>query len=101
MTVLKLKPVAHALAVGVFATLAAYCQINTATVNGTITDPSHAAVPNAQIQITNERTGVAATSTSNVDGRYSFTFVLPGNYDLSVKAAGFQTFERKGVILQA
>jgi hypothetical protein len=101
MKVLKLKPIAYALAVGSFVALTANCQMNTATVNGTVTDPSHAAVPKAQIEITNERTGVAATSASNGDGRYTFTFVLPGTYDLSVKATGFQTSEQKGVILQA
>src|SRR5262249_19768618 len=34
-------------------------------------------------------------------GQYSFTFLLPGTYNLSVKAKGFGNLERKGIVVQA
>jgi hypothetical protein len=76
-------------------------QINTATVTGLVSDATHAIIPGAQVQITNEGMGVVKTAVSNPEGRYTFTFLLPGTYDLSVQARGFGTFERKGVSVQA
>src|SRR5262245_14132257 len=81
-----LQTAAHALWVVAFMSFTASGQINTATVTGTVTDPTHAVIPNAQIRITSEGTGVAKTTLSNTEGRYSFTFLLPGNYELSVQA---------------
>src|SRR5438552_6076136 len=80
---------------------AAYGQINTATVSGSVTDATHAIIPGAKIQITSEGMGVVKTTVSNAEGRYSFTFLLPGTYDLSVQANGFGNFEKKGVFVQA
>ena len=79
----------------------AYGQINTATVTGLVMDSTHAIIPQARVQITSERMGVVKTTLSNAEGRYSFTFLLPGTYDLSVEAKGFGTLERKGVSVQA
>ena len=81
--------------------LTASAQINTATVSGVVTDATHAVVPDAQVKITSEGMGVVKTTLSNGDGHYSFTFLLPGTYDLSVQAKGFGTFERKTVSVQA
>src|SRR6184192_2607403 len=101
MRKLDLQAVAYAVGVVAFLTLTVYGQINTATVTGVVTDATHAIVPQAQIQITSEGMGVIKTTVSNAEGRYSFTFLLPGTYDLSVQAKGFGVFERKGVSVQA
>lgn len=101
MKTARFRPGAKALAAVALITFPAFGQINTATVNGTVADPSHAAVPDAQIQIINETTGVAKTTAADAEGRYSFTFVLPGTYDVSVKATGFAVFEQQGVTLRA
>lgn len=101
MRALNLRSVVYVLGVMLLLTLTASGQINTATVTGMVTDPSHAVVPGAQIQITNENTGVAKTTTSNADGHYSFTFLLPGTYNLSTQAKGFEVFQRNGITLQA
>src|SRR5262249_37675628 len=85
----------------VLSSLTAWAQINTATVTGVVTDVTHAVIPNAEIQITSEGMGVAKTMQSNAEGQYSFTFLLPGTYNLSVKAKGFGNLERKGIVVQA
>src|SRR4051794_4692185 len=45
--------------------------------------------------------GIVKSTLSNAEGHYSFTFLLPGTYDLSVQAKGFGTFERKAFSVQA
>lgn len=76
-------------------------QIDTATVSGLVSDSTHALVPNAEIRITNEATGGTKTTTSNAEGQYSFTFLVPGTYDVTAEAKGFQSSERKGVAVRA
>ena len=59
-------------------------------ITGTITDPSGAAVPNANVTLKNNDTGTTQTTTSNGTGAYRFALLNPGNYSLSVTAQGFQ-----------
>ena len=79
----------------------AFGQINTATVSGRITDPSSAVIARAQIRITNQGTGAVKTTTSNAEGEYSFTFLVPGTYDLAVNATAFEPRVRQGVVVLA
>jgi hypothetical protein len=69
-------------------------------VNGVVTDPSGAAVPTAQITLTNTATGVAKTSTSNSDGAYAFLNVIPGPYSIAATAKGFTTMTRTQITLE-
>jgi hypothetical protein len=71
-----------------------------ATVVGTVTDPSGAAVANATITITHTETGQAYHLTSNGDGQYVAPDLPIGHYNLKVEAAGFKAAEQKGVVLQ-
>jgi hypothetical protein len=61
-----------------------------ATILGTVTDPSGAAVPNATITITNTDTGVARSLPTNSDGQYVAPDLIIGHYNVRVKAAGFK-----------
>ena len=97
----KRNYVVIATAFAVFLSGRVYGQINTGTVSGLITDPSHAVVPDAQLKISNEGTGVVETAVSNSEGRYQFTLLLPDTYDLSVQANGFLAIEQKGVTVHA
>src|SRR5690348_14308759 len=97
----RISQTRSALTVIAFLSFTASAQINTATVSGVVTDATHAVVPDAQVRITSEGMGVVKNTLSNVDGHYSFTFLLPGTYNLSVQAKGFGTFERKAVSVQA
>ncbi len=69
-------------------------------VQGVVTDPSEAAVPGAKVTLANQNTGVSAAAETDARGRYVFDLVMPGAYDLRAEAAGFEVFERKGVVVQ-
>src|ERR1039458_8932150 len=59
-----------------FAALSALAQSgNAAAVRGTVTDPSGAVIPNATVHLTNERSGLDRTATSDAAGQFSFSNV--------------------------
>jgi outer membrane receptor protein involved in Fe transport len=60
-------------------------------VTGTVTDPSGAIVPNAQVTLKNNDTGVTQTTNTGNSGQYRFAFQKPGRYTVSVTTQGFQT----------
>jgi Carboxypeptidase regulatory-like domain len=73
---------------------------DTASVTGTVTDPSGAAVPNAQVTVANPQKGVTRAAATNGSGDYLFAALPIGSYDLIVTAPGFKKYEAKGVILR-
>lgn len=86
------------LAAHIFAPLA-HAQLPTGEISGTVTDPSGAAVPSAQIEIVNEATAESRTTNVNSSGVYSFLSVVPGNYTLKVTATGFAPAVAKGLVV--
>jgi Carboxypeptidase regulatory-like domain/TonB dependent receptor len=64
-------------------------QTITGSINGTVTDPSGAVIPNAKVTATNVDTGVATFSTTNNDGIYNLRFLQIGNYKVTVESPGF------------
>jgi hypothetical protein len=68
-----------------------------AAVSGLVTDSSGALVPNVQVTLTNERTGIAQHSKTDGKGLYSLPFVQPGQYTLSAEFEGFKRFEQKSI----
>jgi hypothetical protein len=70
------------------------------SLSGTITDPSGGLVPGATITIVNNETSIQRETASDPDGRFFFAQVVPGNYRLSAKAAGFSDVTIKSVQLQ-
>ncbi|HEV2276691.1 MAG TPA: TonB-dependent receptor [Acidobacteriaceae bacterium] len=71
----------------------------TGTITGTVTDPSGAVIPNATVTVTQQETGTKQSSVTNGDGLYSIPGLTVGHYTMSVKAGGFQTFQRTGIML--
>lgn len=61
-----------------------------ATVVGTVTDQSGAAIPNATVTLTNAATSTSLTATSNASGQYTFPTVTPGTYTVQVTKQGFK-----------
>lgn len=80
---------------------AAYPQVVSATLSGTVRDPAGSVIPNAQITLTNQATGVVTKSASNEAGLFVFSGVLPGTYSLEVSASGFRTFQVRDITLTA
>ncbi len=64
--------------------------VNGGAIQGTITDPSGAAVSGAQISISSPETGYKKDLTTDKSGLYSVGPLNPGRYSVSVTAAGFQ-----------
>src|ERR1700681_884684 len=77
----------------------AKAQVSGATLSGLVTDEQGGPVANATISIKNAGTGVARDVTSNSDGIYSAPNLLPGEYEVTVTATGFQTLTEKGITL--
>jgi len=69
-------------------------QVLSGGIVGTVTDPSGAAVPGAQVTITSVGTGVSRSATTNTTGNYSFTDVPEGDYTLDVSAKGFKPLKK-------
>src|SRR3984893_18475909 len=68
---------------------------------GTVTDPSGASVPGAQVTVTSVAKGTSATTTTNADGNYSVTHLVPDFYDVKVTASGFKSFVASGIGVSA
>jgi hypothetical protein len=68
-------------------------------INGTVTDSSGAAVPNAPVIVLDTDTGVSRSLTTNGDGAYSATFLQPGNYEVIFGGNGFGKVDRKNLVL--
>src|SRR5688572_7393814 len=68
-----------------------YAQFDTATVLGTVSDPSGSVIANAKITLRNVNTAVTATGTTNASGNFEFLTVRIGDYTVSAEAAGFSS----------
>jgi carboxypeptidase family protein len=74
-------------------------QLAGANLSGVVTDESGATVASAKVSIKNLATGDVRDVTTNTDGLYSAPNVLPGSYEVTVTAKGFQTTVQKGITL--
>src|SRR5258708_7882498 len=72
-------------------------QVAGGAISGTVSDTSGRVIAGAQVSITKVDTGVSRTTSTNEDGTYSAPNLLPGNYELTLSAAGFKTEVRHGV----
>ena len=70
-----------------------------ASISGTITDPSGAAVSAASVTVTNAETGEVRTTTTDSGGRYDVISLPIGQYQVDVKKDGFKEQVRGGINL--
>lgn len=80
---------------------AAWPQANSATLYGSLTDPTGALIPGAEVTLTNQETGARITKSTSSSGDFAFAFVPGGTYTLRVDAKGFKTYLRTGMTLTA
>lgn len=67
-------------------------QVTTGNLQGVVKDPNGAVVAGATVKITNTATGIVKETTTNDEGFYRVTNLLPGsNYSVEVSGQGFQT----------
>jgi hypothetical protein len=67
-----------------------FAQSQNSSITGTVTDPSGAAVPNAELTLTSLQRNTAAKVTTGADGLFTFPNLEPGSYELKVVAQGFR-----------
>lgn len=72
----------------------------TGTILGSVTDPSGAAVPNADVEITQIETNQSTHVKSDGDGFYQAPYLRPGTYRVSAGSGGFKKSVRDGLSLQ-
>ena len=70
-------------------------------INGIVTDQGGAAIPGAQVQITDDATGVIHTSVSSSAGEFSFPDLPLGVYTVSATSSGFETLKVQKVQVSA
>ena len=74
-------------------------QAATATIQGTVTDSTGAAIPEASLQVKNTGTGIAESTASDAQGRYTVPNLGIGDYELQASKAGFSTVVHRGITL--
>ena len=79
----------------------AHAQSVQGVVTGSVSDVSGAAIPRAELTLTNDGTNVSQTEKSLANGVFRFGLVPPGTYTLTTKAPGFTTKEIKAIIVDA
>jgi hypothetical protein len=72
---------------------------STSQLNGSVTDPSGAAVASVDITLTEAATGFQRKTTSNPSGLYQFLEVPPGDYKLEASAKGFAPYVLQKITL--
>lgn len=75
----------------IFLPLCALGQSSSSGVNGKVTDPDGAVIPNAKVELKNVATSVERYTISNATGDYFFTNVPPAEYTLTFSAPNFQS----------
>ena len=70
-----------------------------ASLRGTVTDPSGAVVPGAEIALIDEATQFTRRVSSDSRGEYYLSGLPPGSYTLTAAAAGFKVAEVRGIHL--
>src|SRR5215470_2231283 len=71
----------------------------TATITGTITDPSGGAIVGATVTAKDVARGTVFTATTGSEGAFYINRVAVGTYDVKVEAAGFTTALQPGIVL--
>ncbi|MBC7924729.1 MAG: TonB-dependent receptor, partial [Bryobacteraceae bacterium] len=79
----------------------AVAQTSRGTVTGIVTDPTGAAIANADLLLRNDATKTERTTKTNDSGLYRFDAVDSGTYSMSVKQAGFSSASRRDLVASA
>jgi len=79
--------------------VAANAQTFRGAINGTVSDPSGAVVPNAQVKATEKSTGIDHNTTTTSDGQFVFQDISIGTYTVVVTASGFPVLTIDNVLV--
>jgi hypothetical protein len=76
-----------------------HAQVAGATLTGTVADPTGAVIPHAQVSIRNTATDIVTQFQADTDGLYTAPNLIPGSYEVTVTAQGFQREVLPGITL--
>jgi hypothetical protein len=79
---------------------AAVAQQTGGTITGTVTDGTHAAVPDASVDVTNTDTNGTLSVATNATGEFNVPFLTPGHYRVTVRKEGFKQMVRGNLELR-
>ena len=71
----------------------------TASIRGTVTDATGAAVPGAEVKALEQQTHITTTVPSEGDGSFAFLHLPVGTYDVTVAKTGFRPSTTHGIVL--
>jgi hypothetical protein len=71
----------------------------TASISGTVKDPSGASIAGASVTATNTETGISQSQTTNGQGFYSFQSLPLGKYTIDVQEKGFKAYRQRDLTL--
>src|SRR5260370_30443422 len=77
----------------------ARAQLLQGTIDGNVSDPTHAAVVGAKVTATDEQTNAVRETVTNSTGGYTLPTLPPGTYTVTVTSPGFQTYTQTGVVV--
>src|SRR5437763_5796754 len=77
----------------------AYAQSASSTINGLVVDNTGGVVPEAQVTITNQGTGLKIDIRTNSQGAFSMTGLPSGTYDVTVVKEGFNKYDEKDLFV--
>jgi len=76
-----------------------FAQTPTGTIQGVVTDPSGAVVPDAKVVVTHVDTNTASTLATDATGRYILPLARPGLYTIMVEKTGFRALRQENIRL--
>jgi Carboxypeptidase regulatory-like domain len=79
----------------------AYGQEVRASITGTVSDPTGAAVANALVTVTNKANNATVTTRTTDSGNYATPFLAPGEYVLTIEQPGFKKLVRDDIGLES
>jgi outer membrane receptor protein involved in Fe transport len=100
-TRIKFTQIAIAALLAVFCLPAAtHAQLTRGSIAGTVRDESGAAVPAAEVRVTDPATNVSRNATTNEEGFFRVGALDPGTYTVTIEKTGFAKVENTQVVVQ-
>src|SRR5579872_347405 len=85
---------------GILASVVGFAQLDTASIVGTVLDPSGAVIPNASVVAENQNTGARFDTSTNGEGNFVVPVLPIGQYRVTASAAGFKSHTVEGLTLR-
>ena len=82
-------------------TPAAYSQGVTGQISGTVVDPAGSVVVGAKVQLTNDISKQVREYTTEANGSFFYTGIVPGSYSIRVSSPGFKGYDQKAIVVSA